>query len=182
MKIYTKTGDKGNTSLFGGTRVKKSHLRIDAYGTIDELNANIGLLRDQVSNKSISEILYKVQDRLFVIGAILACDPEKKALKLPDIKGEDVYFLESRIDEMEETLSPLKNFIIPGGHPVVSLAHIARTVCRRAERAMVLLSDSSPVDEILLEYINRLSDFLFVLGRQLAKELNVNEITWHSGE
>ena len=112
----------------------------------------------------------------------MACDPEKKALKLPDIKGEDVYFLESRIDEMEETLSPLKNFIIPGGHPVVSLAHIARTVCRRAERAMVLLSDSSPVDEILLEYINRLSDFLFVLGRQLAKELNVNEITWHSGE
>jgi len=182
MKIYTRTGDKGKTSLFGGTRVIKSHLRIDAYGNIDELNANIGLLRDQVSNETISGVLYKVQDRLFVIGAILACDPEKKRVKLPDIKAEDVCFLESEIDEMEGNLSPLKNFIIPGGHPVVSLAHITRTVCRRAERSMVLLSESSLVDDILLEYINRLSDFLFVLGRQLAKELNVKEITWHPSE
>ncbi|MDO6437602.1 cob(I)yrinic acid a,c-diamide adenosyltransferase [Cyclobacterium sp. 1_MG-2023] len=182
MKIYTKTGDKGKTSLFGGTRVNKSHLRIDAYGTIDELNANIGLLKDQVANEFIIKILYEIQDRLFVLGAILATEPEKSGMKLPVLKKEDIRFLEIEIDKMEENLPPLKNFIIPGGHPVVSLTHIARTVCRRAERSMVLLSENSPVDGILLEYVNRLSDFLFVLGRQLAKELNVNEITWHSSE
>ncbi|GAB2997518.1 cob(I)yrinic acid a,c-diamide adenosyltransferase [Cyclobacterium sediminis] len=181
MKIYTKTGDKGKTSLFGGTRVNKSHLRIDAYGTIDELNANIGLLKDHIANDIISKVLYKVQDSLFVLGAILATEPEKTGLKLPVFNKEDIRFIEIEIDKMEENLPPLKNFIIPGGHPVVSLAHIARTVCRRAERSMVLLSENSPVDGVLLEYVNRLSDFLFVLGRQLAKELNVNEITWKSG-
>ena len=182
MKIYTKTGDKGKTSLFGGTRVNKSHLRIDAYGTIDELNANLGLLRDNLGNEDLGKILYKVQNRLFVLGAILATDPEKTGVKLPAFRKEDIRFLEIEIDKMEGNLPPLKNFIIPGGHPVVSLAHIARTVCRRAERAMVLLSENSPVDGILLEYVNRLSDYLFVLGRQLAKELNINEITWNSGE
>ena len=181
MKIYTKTGDKGKTSLFGGTRVNKSHLRIDAYGNVDELNANVGLLRDQVKNEKVSGVLYKVQDRLFVIGAILACDPDKKGMKLPEFNEEDVHFLELEIDRMEANLQPLKNFIIPGGHPVVSSAHIARTVCRRAERSMVLLSENSQVDVVLLEYVNRLSDYLFVLGRQLAKDLNVNEITWHAG-
>lgn len=182
MKIYTKTGDKGKTSLFGGARVSKSHLRIEAYGNIDELNANIGLLRDQVSSTFIIDVLSKIQDRLFVLGAKLAADPEKEGLKLPDFKEEDIRFIESEIDKMEEGLPLLKNFIIPGGHPVVSQAHIARTVCRRAERSMVLLSENSPVDEMLLEYVNRLSDFLFVLGRQLAKEFKVNEITWHPGE
>jgi cob(I)alamin adenosyltransferase len=181
MKIYTKTGDKGKTSLFGGTRVYKSHLRIEAYGTIDELNANIGLLKDHVANEFVSEILYKVQERLFVLGAILATDPAKAGVELPAFKKEDIRDLEIEIDKMEENLSPLRNFIIPGGHPVVSLAHIARTVCRRAERSMVLLSENAPVDGILLEYVNRLSDFLFVMGRFLAKELNVNEITWKSG-
>lgn len=182
MKIYTKTGDTGKTSLFGGTRVDKSHLRIDAYGTIDELNAHVGSLRDQVLNENTSVALNQIQDRLFIIGSILASDPEKKKMKLPDLKEEDVYYLESEIDKMEEKLPELKNFIIPGGHPVVSAAHIARTVCRRAERAIVLLSVNSTVDALLLEYINRLSDYLFVLGRQLAKELKVKEIAWRPSE
>lgn len=182
MKIYTKTGDKGKTSLFGGTRVDKSHLRIDAYGTIDELNAHLGFLRDQVQNENDSDVLNKIQDQLFTIGALLASDPEKKKMKLPDLKEEDVFFLELEIDKIEEELPELKNFIIPGGHPVVSAAHIARTVCRRAERAIVLLSVNSPVDAMLLEYINRLSDYLFVLGRHLAKELKVNEIAWRPSE
>jgi len=180
MKIYTKTGDKGETSLLGGTRVHKSHLRIDAYGTIDELNAQMGLLRDQEVNQKRTEKLYAIQDRLFVIGALLATDPEIKTLKLPTLKKEDVTFLEVEIDTMESGLPELRNFIIPGGHPVVSYAHIARTVCRRAERAIVLLAESSPVDPMITEYVNRLSDYLFVLGRQLAQELAVNEVTWRA--
>ncbi|WP_375585292.1 cob(I)yrinic acid a,c-diamide adenosyltransferase [Cyclobacterium xiamenense] len=180
MKIYTKTGDKGETSLLGGTRVHKSHLRIDAYGTIDELNAQMGLLRDQEVNQKRSEKLYAIQDRLFVIGASLATDPELKTFKLPALRKEDVTFLEEEIDSMETNLPALRNFIIPGGHPVVSFAHIARTVCRRAERAVVLLAESSPVDPLITEYVNRLSDYLFVLGRQLALELKVNEVTWRS--
>ncbi|MDN3688139.1 cob(I)yrinic acid a,c-diamide adenosyltransferase [Cyclobacterium jeungdonense] len=178
MKIYTKTGDKGQTSLLGGTRVNKSHLRIDAYGTIDELNAHLGFLRDQDVNQKRAEKLSIIQDRLFVVGAMLATDPEKNAVKIPHLKKEDVLFLEAEIDQMESGLPPLKNFILPGGHPVVSYAHIARTVCRRAERAIILLSESSAVDELIPEYINRLSDYLFVLGRQLALELQIQEITW----
>lgn len=182
MKIYTKTGDKGETSLLGGTRVNKSHLRIDAYGTIDELNAHLGFLRDQEANQKREEKLSIIQDRLFVVGAMLATDPEKNTVKIPELKKEDVLFLEAEIDRMESGLPPLTNFILPGGHPVVSYAHIARTVCRRAERAIILLRESSAVDELIPEYINRLSDYLFVLGRQLALELQVQEITWQPGK
>ncbi|MFO7825240.1 MAG: cob(I)yrinic acid a,c-diamide adenosyltransferase [Cyclobacterium sp.] len=181
MKIYTKTGDRGETSLLGGTRVNKSHLRIDAYGTIDELNAHLGLLRDQEVNEKRRDNLYFIQDRLFVIGAHLASDPEKDQVKKPDFTKEDITFLEKNIDTMEAGLPALRNFIIPGGHPVVSMAHITRTVCRRAERCIVLLMETSPVESLVLEFINRLSDYLFVLGRQLAVELNVNEITWRPG-
>lgn len=182
MKIYTKTGDKGKTSLLGGTRVNKSHQRIDAYGTIDELNAHLGFLIDQEINQKREEKLRSIQDRLFVVGAMLATDPEKSESKIPVLKKEDVLFLEAEIDEMESGLPPLKNFILPGGHPVVSYAHITRTVCRRAERAIILLSESSTVDELIPEYINRLSDYLFVLGRQLALELHIHEITWRPGK
>ncbi|SHM46106.1 cob(I)alamin adenosyltransferase [Cyclobacterium lianum] len=182
MKIYTKTGDKGETSLLGGTRVYKSHLRIDAYGTIDELNAHLGLLRDQEVNKKRAKELYFIQDRLFVIGALLASDPEKGQIKKPGFSAGDIAFLEREIDSMETSLPPLSNFIMPGGHPVVSMAHIARTVCRRAERCIVLLNEASFVESLILEFVNRLSDYLFVLGRQLAVELNIKEITWHPGD
>ncbi|WP_162419351.1 cob(I)yrinic acid a,c-diamide adenosyltransferase [Cyclobacterium roseum] len=182
MKIYTKTGDKGETSLLGGTRVTKSHLRIDAYGTIDELNAHLGFLRDQEMNQKRAEKLTRIQDRLFVVGAMLASDPEKKAVNIPELTKEDVLFLEAEIDLMESGLPPLKNFILPGGHPVVSYAHITRTVCRRAERAIIMLGESSTVEELIPEYINRLSDYLFVLGRQLALELQIQEITWRPGK
>ncbi|NHE59914.1 cob(I)yrinic acid a,c-diamide adenosyltransferase [Cyclobacterium plantarum] len=181
MKIYTKTGDRGETSLLGGTRVNKSHLRIDAYGTIDELNAHLGLLRDQEANEKRKDELYFIQDRLFVIGALLASDPEKAQVRKPEFTAKDIAFLENKIDAMEAELPVLRNFIIPGGHPVVSIAHIARTVCRRAERCVVLLMEASTVEALVLEFINRLSDYFFVLSRQLAVELNVSEITWKPG-
>jgi cob(I)alamin adenosyltransferase len=178
MKIYTKTGDKGTTSLLGGTRVSKANLRIDAYGTLDELNAYIGLLRDQEINHKRQGILKEIQDRLFTLGASLASSPGKDNIKRPDIHLEDVEKLELEIDEMEKNLSPLKNFILPGGHQVVSYCHIARTVCRRAERCTILLNDNEPVEAVLIMYLNRLSDYLFVLGRAIAKELNVEEVLW----
>jgi len=179
MKIYTKTGDKGTTALLGGTRVSKAHLRIDAYGTVDELNAYIGLLRDQeVNQKGRETLLKEIQDRLFTLGATLATSPGKDNVKRPDILPEDIEALEKAIDEMEGSLEPLKNFILPGGHQVVSYCHLARTVCRRTERCIIMLNETEPVDEILISYINRLSDFLFVLGRKIAQELNVNEVLW----
>jgi cob(I)alamin adenosyltransferase len=178
MKIYTKTGDTGTTSLLGGTRVSKAHLRIDAYGTVDELNAFIGLLKDQEINQKREDLLKEIQDRLFTLGAALATAPGKDNVKKPDILPADVETLEREIDEMEKDLAPLKNFILPGGHQVVSYCHLARTVCRRAERCIILLNESEPVDNILITYVNRLSDFLFVLGRKIAMELNVNEVLW----
>ena len=178
MKIYTKTGDKGTTSLLGGTRVSKANLRIDAYGTVDELNAYIGLLRDQEVNQKRQDILKEIQDRLFTLGAALASSPGKDNIKRPDIHLEDVEKLELEIDEMEKGLSPLKNFILPGGHQVVSYCHLARTVCRRAERCTILLDHNEPVEDILISYLNRLSDYLFVLGRAIAKELNIEEVLW----
>ncbi len=178
MKIYTKTGDQGITSLLGGTRVPKSDLRIDAYGTVDELNSYIGLLRDQEVNKGRSEFLKEIQDRLFTIGADLATAPGKDKVKKPDLHQEDVEVLEQEMDQMESKLAPLSAFILPGGHPSVSYCHLARTVCRRTERITVELASVEEVSELLIQYLNRLSDYLFVLGRMMAKELNVEEVTW----
>ena len=181
FKIYTKTGDKGETSLFGGSRLPKSHLRIESYGTVDELNAHIGLLRDHIADERYRTDLKNIQDRLFDLGSNLAMDPSKK-LQVPVINEIDVQFLETEMDRMDETLEPLKNFILPGGHPIVSYSHLARTVCRRAERNVVALAQSDEVDEILVRYLNRLSDYFFILGRRMAKDLGVAEITWKGRE
>ncbi len=182
MKIYTKTGDKGSTSLIGGTKVPKSHLRIEAYGTIDELNSFIGLCRDHLTDEHARTILKDTQDRLFVIGAALACDPEKETkMAIPDLKEEDVTVLEKEIDTMNETLPPMKFFVLPGGHPTVSELHIARCVCRRAERCCVRLElENHPIEPVILQYLNRLSDYLFVLARYTAHLLQVEEIPWKS--
>lgn len=176
-KIYTKTGDKGQTSLFGGKRLPKSHIRIEAYGSIDELNSFLGLLRDSVEAGSLKELLKQIQDRLFTIGSNLASDPEKKMIT-PDIREDDILLLEKEIDQMNESLPALRNFILPGGHSTVSFSHIARCICRRAERLVVALSLESEVEEIIIRYLNRLSDYLFVLGRKLTKKLGAEEITW----
>lgn len=181
FKIYTKTGDKGETSLFGGKRLTKSHLRIEAYGTVDELNAVLGLVRDSLQNEHLRGILKSVQDRLFTIGANLASDPAKN-MTLPDLVPADIEILEKEIDSMETELPPLKNFILPGGHLAVSFCHLARTVCRRAERHVVALHHSEPVENIILVYFNRLSDYLFVLGRKVAHDLGVEEIPWKPRE
>jgi cob(I)alamin adenosyltransferase len=178
MKIYTKTGDKGDTSLLGGTRVSKAHERIDAYGTIDELNSYIGLLRDQEVNEKRKDLLKEIQDRLFTIGSTLAADPEKSGIKTPDLHSTDIKLLEDEMDQMDKLLPELKAFILPGGHTAVSFCHIARTVCRRAERNVIALRKNSKVEELIVIYLNRLSDYLFVLGRMMAKELNAEEITW----
>jgi cob(I)alamin adenosyltransferase len=178
MKIYTKTGDQGITSLLGGTRVPKSDLRIDAYGTVDELNSYIGLLRDQDINKDRIGILKEIQDRLFTIGADLATVPGKDKVKKPDLHLEDVELLEREMDQMELKLPALTAFILPGGHTAVSFCHLARTVCRRTERITVELASIEPVSDLVIQYLNRLSDYLFVLGRMMALELNVEEITW----
>jgi len=179
MKIYTKTGDTGKTSLLGGKRVYKSDLRIDAYGTVDELNSYIGLLKDQEVNGKRGELLKEVQDRLFTIGATLATEPGKENVKKPDLHEEDLELLEKEIDMMESALTPLRHFILPGGHQVVSFCHIARTVCRRTERCVIDLMQVEHVDEIIVKYLNRLSDYLFVLGRLIAQELGVEEVTWN---
>lgn len=177
FKIYTKTGDLGETSLFGGKRLPKSSLRIEAYGTLDELNSYIGLVRDCVTNDHLRTMLKEIQDRLFTIGAHLASDPEK-SMQVPDIELGDVEILEKEMDKMEESLPPLKNFILPGGHTTVSFCHIARCVCRRTERLVVELSQQEAVEAILLQYLNRLSDYLFVLARKLAQDLQAEEIIW----
>ena len=179
-KIYTKTGDKGSTALIGGTKVLKSHLRIEAYGTVDELNSYIGLCGDLIEEKNSRTLLKSIQDRLFTIGSSLACDPEKEPkMKLPDLRDEDVTALEKDIDSMNESLPVMRNFILPGGHPVVAHIHIARCICRRAERSVVrLLADNNEVESIIITYLNRLSDYLFVLARFIAKDLNAEEIAW----
>lgn len=180
MKIYTKTGDKGTTSLIGGTKVPKSHLRIEAYGTVDELNSWVGLINDQIKIKQEKKTLEEIQDRLFTIGSSLACDPKKEPkLKIPDLVEQDIIFLEKEIDKMNKKLPVMKTFIIPGGHPVVSSIHIARCVCRRAERLIVALEQSKMfVDPLVIKYLNRLSDYLFVLARFIGKSLKVKEIPW----
>jgi cob(I)alamin adenosyltransferase len=178
MKIYTKTGDKGTTGLFGGKRLPKHALRIEAYGTVDELNAYIGLLRDVAESEEIRQILKQIQDRLFTIGASLATNPDKENLQTPDLHASDIELLEQEIDKMDAELPMLKNFILPGGHTTVSFCHIARTVCRRAERLAVALSETEAVDEVILKYLNRLSDYLFVLARKLSKDLKAEEVVW----
>lgn len=178
MKIYTKTGDGGNTSLLGGKRVSKGNIRIEAYGTVDELNAYVGLLKDQEINRPREAFLKTIQEKLFVMGASLATVPGKEKVKKPDIYPDDISALEAEIDTMESQLEPLTKFILPGGHQVVSFCHIARTVCRRAERCVVNLQEEEEVKENVIQYLNRLSDYFFVLGRLIAKELDVEEVTW----
>ncbi len=180
IKIYTKTGDAGKTSLIGGTKVPKSHIRIESYGTVDELNSYIGLVSDHITDAPSKTVLKEIQDRLFTIGSSLACDPEKEPLmKMPDLKEEDVALLEKEIDRMNGILPVMKNFILPGGHPAVSTAHIARCVCRRAERICVAMQQEQMfIDALVIKYINRLSDYLFVLARYIGHLLNVEEIAW----
>ncbi|RZK48569.1 MAG: cob(I)yrinic acid a,c-diamide adenosyltransferase [Pedobacter sp.] len=179
MKIYTKTGDSGKTSLIGGTRVSKHHLRIEAYGTIDELNSYIGLITSQAISDQNKKFLKEIQDRLFTIGAALASDPEKSKMKIPDLLDADILQLETAIDEMNVGLPELKNFILPGGNIIVSFCHLARCVCRRAERLAVGLQEESFVDEKILRYLNRLSDYLFVLSRHFNYAAGLPENTWH---
>jgi cob(I)alamin adenosyltransferase len=179
MKIYTKTGDKGLTSLIGGARVPKSSLRIDCYGTVDELNSYVGLLRDQEVNVKRRDLLKEIQDRLFTIGSHLATDPTQEVHKrLPDLHAADVDLLETQMDLMNESLPPLREFVLPGGHPAVSFGHVARCVCRRAERLAVHLREESSVEDLVIIYLNRLSDYLFVLSRAMASDLGVEEVTW----
>jgi cob(I)alamin adenosyltransferase len=178
MKIYTKKGDKGETSLIGGTRVPKHHLRIECYGTVDELNSWIGLLRDQPIKESHIKILLEIQDRLFTIGSLLASDPEASRMKIPELKEEDIILLEKEMDAMEATLPEMKSFVLPGGHITVSYCHIARCVCRRAERLATHLSENDVVSELVLKYLNRLSDYLFVLARCLTHEFKAIETPW----
>lgn len=178
FKIYTKTGDDGQTSLYGGRRVDKFNIRIDAYGTVDELNAHLGLIRDLTDDTSVQFALKKIQNSLFTIGAMLASDPEKKGLNVPLIEASQVLEMEAKIDEIDAKLPPLTNFILPGGHPIISQTHIARCVCRRAERIIVYLSDMEYVDPIVLQYMNRLSDFLFMLARFFTMELGIDEDKW----
>ncbi|UNY97599.1 cob(I)yrinic acid a,c-diamide adenosyltransferase [Zhouia spongiae] len=185
MKIYTKTGDKGKTSLFGGTRVPKHHIRIDSYGTVDELNSWIGLLRDQKTDQNTKRVLIRIQDRLFTLGAILATPPEKEILKsgkprlnIPKITEKDIILLENEIDQMNGSLPAMTHFVLPGGHQSVSYCHIARTVCRRAERCASHLFENEPFDEKIIQYLNRLSDYLFVLARKLSYDLQIDEVKW----
>ena len=180
MKIYTKTGDKGTTSLIGGTKVSKSHLRIEAYGTVDELNSYIGLCRDILTDENSISVLQEIQDRLFTIGSALACDPEKETkMKIPDLKEADITLLEKGIDQMTDRLPAMKSFILPGGHPSISHLHIARCICRRAERCCVRLeSQKNEVEPLIIKYLNRLSDYLFVLARYTGHLRNIADIPW----
>ena len=178
MKVYTKTGDKGTTSLFGGQRVPKHHIRIEAYGTVDELNSYIGLIRDQDIDKRSIETLIEVQDRLFTVGSILATEPGNTKVKVPQLNAKDITFLENEIDAMNEHLPEMRSFVLPGGHTTVSYCHITRCVCRRAERLISHLGELEVIDELVLQYLNRLSDYLFVLGRKIVADKAVNEVEW----
>lgn len=187
MKIYTKTGDKGTTALFGGTRVAKHHIRIESYGTVDELNSYLGLLRDQKTDEHTRKILLIIQDKLFTIGSMLATDPKKAKLKsgkerldIPKINAADIELLEQEMDKMNERLPQMTHFILPGGHQTVSFCHIARCVCRRAERLSTALFEQEQFEETVLQYLNRLSDYLFVLARKLSKDLKIEEIKWNA--
>ncbi|MCB9335346.1 MAG: cob(I)yrinic acid a,c-diamide adenosyltransferase [Flavobacteriales bacterium] len=179
MKIYTKTGDKGQTSLFGGKRVPKYHIRIEAYGTVDELNSYIGLIRDQNIDKNSFDALIEIQDRLFTLGSILAVEPGNTKVKVPALLEEDVVFLEQEIDIMNEKLPEMRSFVLPGGNTTVSYCHIARCVCRRAERLVIYLSEQEEIAGITYKYLNRLSDYLFVLARKFTVDFDAKEIPWN---
>ena len=178
MKIYTKKGDTGKTSTLGGTMLAKHNIKIEAYGTVDELNAHLGLLRDQDVSDTLKNSLILIQDRLFSIGSHLASDENKKDQRLPILKNEFILDLEDQIDEMDAILPEMRNFILPGGHSVVSICHISRCVCRRAERCISQLSDEETINPLILPFLNRLSDYLFMLGRKLGMDLNAKEIPW----
>jgi len=178
MKVYTKTGDEGTTALFGGKRVSKSDLRIESYGTIDEVNSWVGVLRDQEVNKARHAVLIEIQDRLFTVGSILAVEPGNTKVKVPHLSPDDVTFLEKEIDSMETKLEPMKVFVLPGGHPSVSFGHVTRTVCRRAERLVIALHTQEPLDPLVIKYLNRLSDYFFVLCRTMTAELKAPETPW----
>lgn len=178
MKIYTKTGDKGMTSLVGGTRISKGDLKIESYGTVDELNSWIGLLRDQPVNEARRDLLKEIQDRLFTIGADLASEAEQTKKKIPDLFDTDIQLLEAEMDKMDTEIPPLRAFVLPGGHQSVSFAHVARTVCRRAERLVIRLSEVEETNELIIKYLNRLSDYLFVLSRKMTQELGTEEVSW----
>lgn len=178
MKIYTKKGDTGTTQLIGGTRVAKNNVRIESYGTVDELNSFMGLVRDHVKAEETRTLLKGIQDRLFTIGSSLASDPVKSKMVIPVLKEEDITQLENEMDKMNETLPELKSFLLPGGHPANSICHIARTICRRAERTVVNLSEHDAIDPLVIKYLNRLSDYLFVLSRKLSKDYGAEEIQW----
>lgn len=178
MKIYTKRGDKGETSLFGGMRLPKDHNRIEAYGTVDELNSHIGVVMAYIQEPQLLNFLLDIQSRLFDMGAILAADPTKDNLYLPELKPQSIDQLEASIDEMNLDLPELKHFIMPSGHAIVAACHVARTVCRRAERAVVRLAHDEMVPEIVIIYLNRLSDYLFVLSRYLGNKFDVAEVRW----
>ena len=180
LKIYTKTGDAGKTSLIGGTKVPKSHIRIETYGTVDELNSYIGFCNDQLTDEASRLMMKEIQDRLFTIGSSLACDPEKETrMKIPDLKESDISLLETEIDRMNESIPPMRFFILPGGHQAISSLHIARCVCRRAERLCVHLQEENLfVEPAVIKYLNRLSDYLFVLSRYTGHLLGVEELPW----
>ncbi len=178
MKIYTKKGDTGTTQLIGGTRVPKNNIRIESYGTVDELISYLGLVRDSIKDGYSKTILKTIQDRLFTINSSLASDPVKSKMKIPVINEGDVTLLENEMDKMNQKLPELKSFLLPGGHPANSICHIARTVCRRAERQVVNLSEYDTVDPLIIKYLNRLSDYLFVLSRKISKDFGAEEIQW----
>jgi cob(I)alamin adenosyltransferase len=180
IKIYTKTGDKGTTSLIGGTKVSKSHIRIESYGTVDELNSWIGVVSDHTDDVKSKDTLKEIQDRLFTIGSSLACDPDKEPkLKIPDLHERDIEFLENEIDRMNESLPEMRSFLLPGGAAAVSFAHVARCVCRRAERICVaMLENKLEVEQLVIKYLNRLSDYLFVLSRYISHLLHAGEVEW----
>jgi cob(I)alamin adenosyltransferase len=182
FKIYTKTGDKGSTSLIGGVRVPKNHIRIEAYGTVDELNSFLGMVADMAANITVTEWLREIQDRLFTIGSVLATNPEKEVkMKLPDLHDSDVLWLEQRIDEMNEQLPEMRSFILPGGNLAGSTCHVARCVCRRAERLCVDMQQHEEyVPELVIQYLNRLSDILFVLARYLGHMNGAEEVPWRA--
>lgn len=178
FKIYTKTGDKGETSLIGGVRVPKYHLRIESYGTVDELNSYLGVIIDGLNGHDSVRVLREIQDRLFTIGSVLASDPVKSKMKIPDVHESDITLLEEEMDRMDATLPELKNFVLPGGNMIASHCHVARCICRRAERITVHLATETEVPDIIVRYLNRLSDYLFMLSRKIVHDSGGREIAW----
>jgi len=178
MKIYTKSGDSGKTSLIGGTRVPKYDLRIESYGTVDELSAWIGLIQAQEIETNVASNLTEILDRLFTIESMLACDTIPSKLNIPEISEVDITFLENEIDKMTTDLPELKSFVLSGGNSIVSYCHLARTVCRRAERLVIQLNEKYDISPVILKYLNRLSDYLFVLSRKIGEDNKAKEILW----